>query len=46
MIAMALACNPEAADRRRADDRARRHDPGADLELLDDCENSATSPCC
>ena len=30
MIAMALACKPEAADRRRADDRARRHDPGAD----------------
>ncbi len=32
MIAMALACEPEAADRRRADDRARRHDPGADPE--------------
>ena len=30
MIAMALACNPVAADRRRADDRARRDDPGAD----------------
>ena len=30
MIAMALACEPEAADRRRADDRARRDDPGAD----------------
>ena len=30
MIAMALACKPEAADRRRADDRARRDDPGAD----------------
>ena len=30
MIAMALACEPEAADRRRADHRARRHDPGAD----------------
>ena len=30
MIAMALACKPDAADRRRADDRARRHDPGAD----------------
>ena len=30
MIAMALACNPQAADRRRADDGARRHHPGAD----------------
>ena len=30
MIAMALACRPEAADRRRADHRARRHHPGAD----------------
>ena len=30
MIAMALSCNPVAADRRRADDRARRDDPGAD----------------
>ena len=30
MIAMALACDPEAADRRRADDRARRDDSGAD----------------
>ena len=30
MIAMALACNPQRADRRRADDRARRDDPGAD----------------
>ena len=30
MIAMALACDPDAADRRRADDGARRHDPGAD----------------
>ena len=30
MIAMALACRPEAAHRRRADDRARRDDPGAD----------------
>ena len=29
MIAMALACKPQGADRRRADDRARRHDPGA-----------------
>ena len=30
MIAMALACRPAAADRRRADDRARRDHPGAD----------------
>ena len=30
MIAMALSLRPRAADRRRADDRARRHDPGAD----------------
>ncbi len=30
MIAIALACNPQAADRRRADHRARRHHPGAD----------------
>ena len=30
MIAMALSCQPAGADRRRADDRARRDDPGAD----------------
>ncbi len=30
MIAMALSCDPAPADRRRADDRARRDDPGAD----------------
>ena len=30
MIAMAIACEPDAAHRRRADDRARRHDPGGD----------------
>ena len=29
MIAMALALEPQAADRRRADDGPRRHDPGA-----------------
>ena len=33
MIAMAMACRAEAADRRRADDRARRHHPGADPRL-------------
>ena len=30
MIAMALSCDPSRADRRRADDGARRDDPGAD----------------
>ena len=30
MIAIALICEPQAADRRRADDGARRHHPGAD----------------
>ena len=30
MIAMALSCDPRAADRRRADHRARRHRAGAD----------------
>ena len=30
LIAMALACEPELLDRRRADDRARRHRPGPD----------------
>ena len=30
MIAMAIACEPELLDRRRADDGARRHDPGPD----------------
>ena len=34
VIAMAIAGTPEAADRRRADDRARRHHPGADPALL------------
>ena len=32
MIAMALLPRPQAHHRRRADDRARRHDPGADPE--------------
>ena len=35
MIAMALACDPERADRRRADDRAGRHGPGADPGAAD-----------
>ena len=30
LIAAALACQPQAAHRRRADDRPRRHDPGPD----------------
>ncbi len=30
MIAIAISCSPRAPDRRRADDRARRDDPGAD----------------
>ena len=30
MIAMALSCNPDLLDRRRAHDRAGRDDPGAD----------------
>ena len=30
MIAMALSCNPQLLDRRRADDRSRCDDPGAD----------------
>jgi oligopeptide/dipeptide ABC transporter ATP-binding protein len=38
MIAMALACEPRTADRRRADDGARRHDPGADPRALDDLQ--------
>ena len=32
MIAIGLACNPKLHDRRRADHRARRDDPGADPE--------------
>ena len=35
MIAMAISCNPEAADRRRADHRARRHHPEADPRAAD-----------
>ena len=34
MIAMALACEPPAADRRRADDRPRRDHPSADPRAL------------
>ena len=36
MIAMALVVRSEAAHRRRADDRARRHDPGADPRAAED----------
>ena len=35
MIAVALSCNPEDPDRRRADDGARRDDPGADPAAAD-----------
>ena len=44
MIAMALACKPEAADRRRADHRARRDDPGADPRA--DARAAAASSAC
>ena len=37
MIAMALACEPEAAHRRRAHHRARRDHPGSDPGLLERC---------
>ena len=40
MIAMALACEPSLLDRRRADDGARRHHPGADPRSA--CAGSAT----
>ena len=43
MIAMALACNPTAADRRRADHRAGRHDPGADPRADADLQASASA---
>ena len=43
MIAMALSCNPEAADRRRADDGARRDDPGADPRSADGDEGAASA---
>ena len=41
MIAMALANEPDLLDRRRADDRARRHHPGADP---DPAQGSAAAP--
>ena len=44
MIAMALAARPEAADRRRADDGARRHHPGADPRLC--CATCSASGRC
>ena len=47
MIAMALACQPEAADRRRADHRARRHHPGPDPRPAARPRSpTATPPCC
>ena len=39
MIAMALSSQSGTADRRRADNRARRHDPGPDLALLRDLQH-------
>ncbi len=36
MIAMAMACRPRFVDRRRADDGARRYDPGADPRTDED----------
>ncbi len=43
MIAMALACEPQAADRRRADDRARRDDPAADPRAARAAAEDATA---
>ena len=37
MIAMAIANDPSVLDRGRADDSARRHDPGADRRGAQDC---------
>ena len=46
MIAMALALEPDAADRRRADHGARRHDPGADPGADQGAPGAATAPAC
>ena len=47
LIAMALACEPRAAHRRRADDSARRHDPGPDPRADRRPARSASAwPCC
>ena len=47
MIAMALACQPGAADRRRAHDRAGRHHPGADPRSdRRRCRTSSAWRCC
>ena len=43
MIAMALACSPQAADRRRADHRARRDHPGADPRRAASAARTETS---
>ena len=43
LIAMALACEPELLDRRRADDRARRHDPGPDPRAASPTCSSASA---
>ena len=39
MIAIALACNPKPADRRRADHGARRHHPAQILDLMRDLQH-------
>ena len=44
MIAMALCLQPAAADRRRADHRARRHHPGADPRADARAEGAAPAP--
>ena len=46
MIAMALANNPGAADRRRTDHRVGRHHPGADFEVAGGCEAAPEWHCC
>ena len=44
MIAMALINSPVAADRRRADDRARRHRPGADHGAAPEPPGASSTP--
>ena len=44
MIAMALALEPALHHRRRADDRARRHHPGADPEAAQGAAGASTAP--
>ena len=44
MIAVALACNPERADRRRADHGAGRDDPGADPRADAGAASASSAP--